>query len=387
MNTIHFPKFTIPAFILILFSVSLSIEDSGHLSVKHHDQAALLKEHLANYLLIQASGGWPVISRGDTLKPGVRNPRVALLRKYLSLTGDLVVNVPAVSDSFDTELRTALINFQERHGLTSTGYVDSQTLNAINVPVEKRIQQLQANIARWENFGDLDTQYVFVNVPDYYLDVIENDVSVLEMKTIVGRSYRPSPAFRAHIMYLEFNPAWYVPPGIEARDIIPQVKKDPSYTSRMDMHVYKKTSEGTVTEVDAGTIDWDTTNPKNVFFVQDPGPKNPMGVVKFLFPNRYNVYLHDTPSKELFEKDKRLFSSGCIRISKARELAYYLLSKDDPHWNVHRIDSIIASGRTLQVTLKNPVPVYIEYFTAWVDEAGRLNFREDVYMRDPGLSI
>lgn len=387
MNFNSLSKYSVPALILILFSVSLSLEDSGNLSVRHRDQAALLKEHLANYIHILESGGWPVISRGDTLRSGLRNPRVETLRKYLSLTGDLVNSSPAVADSFDTELRLALISFQQRHGLSATGYVDTPTLSAINVTVEKRIQQLQANIERWEKFGDHDSQYVFVNVPDFYLDVIENDVSVLEMKTIVGQSYRPSPAFGAQIMYLEFNPAWYVPPGIEARDIIPQVKKDPTYTSRMDMHVYKKTSEGMVTEVDAGTIDWDTTNPKNVFFVQDPGPKNPMGVVKFLFPNRYNVYLHDTPSKELFEKDKRLFSSGCIRISKARELAYYLLTKDDPEWNVLRIDSIIASGRTMQVTLKKPVPVYIEYFTAWVDETGRLQFREDVYKRDPVLVL
>jgi L,D-transpeptidase YcbB len=346
-------------------------------------QPELLQTFLLRYLEIQENGGWTKIKTGDTLKAGMCDPRVELLRDHLELTGDLADEKVLRADSFDLALESALKTFQERHGLRPTGIVERHTLSELNVPVEKRIIQLRANIERWKTMAQLESRYIFVNTAAFSLHVVEHDSTILDMKTIVGRARRRTPVFKSEISYIEFNPSWYVPPGIARLDILPKIQEDATYLQRNQIQVYQRDSSGIVRTVDAGSVNWAnvTAEELNYTFIQNPGKSNALGEIKFMFPNKYKVYLHDTPSRELFESDVPMFSSGCIRVSKARELAKYLL-KTETGWSPAKIDSVIASGKTSRVYLEAKVPVYVQYFTSWVDKKGKLQFRRDIYMRD-----
>ena len=206
---------------------------------------------------------------------------------------------------------------------------------------------------------------------------------MLSIRTIVGRPTRRTPVFKSAISYIEFNPSWHVPPGIAKLDIMPQILEDPTYLARNRMEVFYRDSSGTRRKVDADTIDWTTVNIENLkyIFIQSPGESNALGKMKFMFPNKFRVYLHDTPSRELFEAAVPAFSSGCIRVEKAKDLALYLLQKENG-WSYAKIDSVLSTGKTARVDLSEIIPVYVQYFTAWVDDNGNLNFRDDIYGRD-----
>jgi murein L,D-transpeptidase YcbB/YkuD len=221
-----------------------------------------------------------------------------------------------------------------------------------------------------------------VNVADFGLEVVEEDDVVLSMRTVVGRPYRRTPVFSAQMTYLVFSPFWQVPPGIAGRDILPRIRKDADYLSRERIRVFLGWGPEAV-DVDPASVDWNQIEPRTLpyRFRQDPGPSNPLGGVKFMFPNRFNVYLHDTPSKELFDEVARAFSSGCIRVEKAAALASYLL-RNDSSWTPEEIHKAMGAGWDQTVSLPEPIVVHLRYWTAWVDRDGAVHFRDDIYQHD-----
>jgi len=348
-------------------------------------QYYLLEKYLSEYDSINKKGGWETIPSGDTLKAGIRSDRVIRLHERLIASNDLKLNSVSVMDSFSRSTEQAVKIFQQRHGLISDGIVEKHTLAALNISTGERIKQIKLNMNRWKEMpAVMDNYYIFINTADFRLEVVEADTVRLEMQVIVGRYYRKTPVIHSVVTGMVFNPYWYIPPGILKNDILPKVKKDSAFIKRMNIRVYESTGETkTKKEINPDDINWKEINTEKFPYqlVQSPGSKNPMGVVKFNIPNKYLVYLHDTPDKKLFERQKRTFSSGCIRISKAKELADYLL-RNIPDEKYKNTDSIINSRKTINVDLPEPVKIYIEYFTCWVDDRGKLNFRDDIYGRD-----
>lgn len=342
-----------------------------------------LRGHLQKYRQIELSGGWPVIPGGSKMQLGDEGERVALLKQRLAREEYPVVGVESPEARFDEALDAAVRMFQERHGLDVDGVVGSATLRALNVSAGARARQIALNMERWRWLPqDLGQRHVIVNIAGYWLEVVENQETVLDMRVIVGRSYRRTPVFSDRISYLVFNPYWNVPPGIAAKDILPQVKQDPSYLARQNMTLFSGWGAD-ARVVDPQTVDWSRVTATNFPYRirQEPGPNNALGTVKFMFPNRFSVYLHDTPARELFARSVRTFSSGCIRVEKPVELAAYLL-QDQSGWASEKIRSLSGGTTEQTVRLTRPVPVHLLYWTAWVDDEGQIEFRDDVYGRD-----
>ncbi len=341
-----------------------------------------LREALALYRKLDADGGWPTIPDGPKLEKGVSDPRVILLRQRLTITGDYKGEV--TSDSlFDDALENAVRKFQRRHGLDIDGVVGKGTLEVMNISAAERVNMIIANLERWRWLPvNLGKKYVLVNIADFSLAVFEDEITVMDMRVIVGRDYRRTPVFSGKITYLVFCPYWHVPPTIAVQDILPQVKKDPGYLKRQNIKVFEGWGADS-REIDPATVDWHKINANNFRFRfrQDPGPNNALGKVKFMFPNQFNVYLHDTPARELFSRTVRTFSSGCIRLEKPVELAEYLL-KGTPLGNRTAINEIIAKWQEKTVRLPEAVPIHLLYWTAWQTDDGTVHFRKDIYNRD-----
>jgi murein L,D-transpeptidase YcbB/YkuD len=344
------------------------------------------RERLKEYRALAAVGGWPTIPEGPTLKPGMTDPRAATLRSRLQVTKDLAPagNAPPAAglDFYDADLEAAVRRFQERHGLTADGAVGPATRAAMNVSVQHRIDQMRVNLerGRWvlhEVKGDL----VLVNVAGFEVAYFRDDEPVWRSKVIVGRPYRETPIFKSQITYVVFNPTWTIPPTILVKDKLPVIKRDPGYLKRNNIRVIDSRGR----EVDPYSVNWSQYGAGRMppyQLRQDPGEDNALGLVKIMFPNPHMVYLHDTPAKSLFEKDERTFSSGCIRVQKAFELAELVL--DDPaQWNQQTMAEVVATKEMQTVNLGRPVPVLILYWTAQPRPDGQVIFSNDVYGRDP----
>lgn len=345
---------------------------------------ARLVEALRRYRRLAASGGWPTVPEGPTLRAGEQGSRVGRVRQRLHVTGDLSSDRSEAPDSFGTSLRDAVVGFQERHGLEPDGAVGPATRAALNVPAAERVQQLIVNMERWRWLPqDLGRRYVLVNIAGFRLRVVEEGDEVLRMSVVTGRPYRQTPVFSGEISYLVLNPYWHVPHSIATKDKLPEIKKDPSYLDRQQFKVFRGWGAD-AQPIDPSTIDWTRLSQGNFPYRlrQEPGPMNALGRVKFMFPNRYSVYLHDTPTRGLFAQAERAFSSGCVRVERPLELAEYLLA-DPSTWSRARIESEIESTNTERsVLLRERVPVHLQYWTAWVEEDGTVHFRNDVYQRD-----
>jgi len=339
-----------------------------------------LREALAHYREIAAGGGWPSIPSGPTLKPGMTSERIVPLRQRLQRSGDLADTQTDDPELFDAVLKRAVIAFQNRHGLAPDGAVGPATLAALNVPVEQRIDQFRVNLERirWV-YKELPEDYVIVDVAGFHIYLVQEDEIVWQARAQVGKPYRDTPVFRDTMSYLEFNPTWTVPPTILREDILPRLEHGPDYLVKRNMRILDRDGKS----VDFSTIDWPSVAAGNFPYIlrQEPGPYNALGRVKFMFPNKHAVYIHDTPSKSLFAHNERTFSSGCIRVERPFELAELLL--DDPErWDQQGIQQLLDSRRTQRVNLREPLPVLILYWTAEVDAEGRVHFRRDVYDRD-----
>jgi len=344
------------------------------------------RERLREYREIAAAGGWSPVSDGPTLKAGMSDPRVPALRHRLRVTKDLAGDTgpptQPESTAYDPELEAAVKRFQERHGLTPDGAVGPATRAALNVPVSARIDQIRVNLerARWV-LHEIKGEFVLVDVAGFEVSYFRDDEPVWSSKVIVGRPYRETPIFRSLITYVVFNPTWTIPPGILVKDKLPVIKRDPGYLKRNNIRVIDARGR----QVDPSSVNWSRYGAGNLppyQLRQDPGDDNALGLVKIMFPNPYLVYLHDTPSKSLFEKDERTFSSGCIRVQKAFELAELVLN-DPARWNQETMAQVVASGKTQTVNLERPVPVLLLYWTAQPRADGQVSFHNDVYGRDP----
>jgi murein L,D-transpeptidase YcbB/YkuD len=345
-----------------------------------------LQAALRRYRDIAAAGAWPSVAAGRPLRLGDGGPRVATLRQRLAITGDHAAQAgdrrgPAMPRAalFDAGLEQAVRTFQERHGLDPDGVVGPATLAALNVPAQARIDQIRLNLerGRWV-FGNLAPRFIVVNTASFQVFLVEHDVPIWQARAVVGRYYRQTPTFRGELEYLVLNPTWTIPPTILREDIVPLAKKDPGYLARMGIDVLARDGRA----VDPRRLDWSRLGPRNFPYVleQRAGPENLLGRVKFVFPNPFFVFLHDTPQKSLFGVAQRTFSSGCIRVEDALELAELVL--DDPSWTRARFEAEVATGRTQPVHLREPLPVLVLYWTASVDALGRVRFLPDIYERD-----
>ena len=349
-----------------------------------------LQKKLAEYRALAAKGGWPSISVGETLKPGMENPRVDMVRKRLAVTGDLA---PENMDSavFDTALEEAVKRFQQRHNLTPDGAVGKQTLAAMNVPVETRIDQIVLNMERyrWLKRTLMGDRLVAVNIAGFEAVAGKPGKFDVTMPVIVGKTYHETPVFSDTIKYVVFNPYWNLTPSIARNETLPKLKKDSHYLKKHNMRIFKGWGPD-APELDATKIDWSKVSKKdmNRYRVrQDPGPDNALGTLKLVFPNKYNVYLHDTPAHGLFKKEQRAFSHGCIRMDRPAEMAAWVLGGEEKGWSLARVNEIIAGRKRQVVVLDQPVPVYILYRTAFVNpEDHTLYFYGDVYGRDKLLA-
>ena len=344
---------------------------------------AALEAGLAKYRAIDALGGWPTVPDGPALRLGSSGPAVARLRERLAATNDLTAPAGNSAD-FDADLAVAVKTFQARHGLDDDGVVGRNTRAALNMPAGARVQQITANLDRLKALPTTESrEKILINVAAFDLAVVADGRPVFESPVIVGRLTRQTPVFSSAITKVVVNPYWHIPRTIAVKDILPKIKKDSFYLASQEIRVYRA-GDGANIEIPPQSVDWPSLNANNFPFrlVQDPGPENALGRVKFYLPNGHDVFLHDTPARELFNREQRTFSSGCIRVSKALQLAEFLLRRDGGD-RFRAMAAALQQRETRQIDLARPVPLHIVYLTAWADRDGRVQFRNDVYARDP----
>ena len=345
-----------------------------------------LKTYLAHYRNIEKEVHELPLAVGTYLKKGDEGPSVESLRERLIILGDLYADNKDQADIFDETIEEAVQRYQKRHGLKQNGLVGPSTLEMLNTSLQKRIRQIELNMERWRWIPrNIENRYLIVNIADFKLWVTENRRRVLDMRVVVGRPYRRTPVFSAKMTYMVINPYWNIPQHLAIKDVLPEIQKNIHYIEQQKIKVFKDWSENAV-EIDPETIAWNKIEPRSFTYKlrQEPGPRNVLGRMKFIFPNKFSVYLHDTPKRSLFKENDRDFSSGCIRVEEPISLAVYLL-QDDPSWTREKLTEAIENGTPQIVWLKRPITVHLQYWTAWVDETGRLNFRHDIYDRDRPL--
>ncbi len=346
----------------------------------HHWFYGQLKKALTAQRAYVAAGGWGTVEAGETLKPGMSDARVPGLRKRLATSGEYTAAEPADPNLYDDELVKAVQKFQTLHGIDPDGAVGRKTVSELNVTAQQRVDQVRLNLerARWV-LNQLGDEFVIVNISGFHMYVVKDGVPVWNARVVVGRTYRQTPMFKSNMRTVVLNPTWTVPPTILKQDLLPKIARDPSYLASHNMVVV----DGSGARVDPGTIDWSQARRRFPYnLVQQPGPDNSLGQVKFLFPNEHAIYLHDTPNRSIFNRADRAASSGCIRVEHPMELAAYLLT-GDTDWPKERVDQVLASGKLQNITLKRSMPVVIMYWTAQLDRDGTMHFFPDLYDRDP----
>jgi murein L,D-transpeptidase YcbB/YkuD len=325
-----------------------------------------LKDQLERYYDIAKKGGWPAIPEDKkTYKKGTSSIAIPLIKRHLSLTDDM----PGADTTqvFNDTLEMGVKNYQRRFGYTPDGIITAALLKEMNVPAQSRVQQILINMERMRWMPSRPSgNLILVNIPEFVLHLYDGKNKVWDINVVVGKEGHNTMMFTGDLNQVVFSPYWNVPPSIVRKEILPALEKDPTYLARNNME--QVGMEGDLPKIR-----------------QLPGPDNSLGRVKFLFPNSFNIYFHDTNAKGLFNKDKRAYSHGCIRLEEPEKLANYLL-RNQPEWTPEKIEDAMNSGTEKYVKLKDPIPVFITYYTAWVDDAGQLNFREDIYGHDASLA-
>ncbi|MDJ0698789.1 MAG: L,D-transpeptidase family protein [Woeseiaceae bacterium] len=340
-----------------------------------------LRAQLARYRTIAADGGWPELPGGPTIRPGSDDPRIEILARRLAISGDLADAESRVeSGIYDPLLEVAVRRFQARHGLDDDGLVGRATLRALNVTAEQRIEQIRVNLdrARWGLDRRTD-DLIVIDVAGFKMHVIRDQETTMTKRVIVGEVEERTPLFQSRLEHIVFNPAWSVPYSIASEEILPRIKEDPGYLARGRYQLI----DGDGNVIDASAVDWSKIHSRNLPFtvVQQPGPANQLGLVKFLLPNEFSVCMHDTNDRSTFARAGRALSHGCIRVEEPLDLAAQLLGRDG--WTRARIDNVIASGKTRTVALEQALPVVILYRTAEANDRGEMHFYGDIYERDP----
>ncbi len=345
-----------------------------------------LRQALARYRAIERAGGWPVVVADTSLRPGERAPRVERLRERLALETGRVLAQENDPELFDAQLEAELKRFQQRHGLTPDGVAGPETLEALNLPVARRIDQLRINLERWRWLPhEMEAEHLWVNTAGFDVEFHSQGRVIFAARTVNGSEERPTPSMVSRITHLVANPQWTVPRRIAVEDMLPQQQTDPGYLTQKRIQVYRRNGAGWEA-FDPASIDWSPYDRDNFPFVlrQEAGAGNSLGRVKFHMPNRYAIYLHDTPSVSLFGRSERALSSGCVRVERAERLARLLSKRADP-WEAKRFKRALETGETLITPLREPLSVYLTYFTSWVDAEGEVHFRPDIYQRDAEL--
>jgi len=342
--------------------------------------AGRIGDAIQAYTLIEKLGGWPTIPAEAKFALGTPGAHDEVLRLRLVISGDLTS--AEAKGPFDAALVAGLKRFQNRHGLAATGNVGPRTLAALNVPVQKRIEQLEASLQRVSTIGfHFGPRYVVVNLPAAYAEAVENDIVVRRYRVVLGKADKPSPTVTSEISSVNLNPTWTVPGSITKNEIAAHMRKDPTYLSRMHMQVldFKENV------LDPAAIDWSADKlPNNMFVRQEPGSWNALGQLKIDMPNAYAVYMHDTNQKNLFSEDYRFDSHGCVRVDNVRDLAAWLL-EDTPNWGRAEIDAAIATNVRQIVKLEKKVPVAWIYLSGWMGRDQIVQFRNDIYDQDNQL--
>ena len=342
---------------------------------------AALRQMLADYRKIAATGGWLSVPLGESMKPGTEDQRVPALRARLAVTDNADPQAAAGAENlYDDALVEAAKQFQARHGLEVDGVVGSATIVALNVSVETRLKEIAAAMERWRWLPeDLGNDHIIVNIAGFDLKLVRGGETEDRMAVVVGKPYSRTPAFSDAIRYVELNPYWNVPTGIAIKEELPKLRRNPAARAAAGFEAVQGNRVYPLT-----AINWSQYGSGNFPFQlrQRPGKNNALGKAKFMFPNKFNVYLHDTPAKSLFERSERAFSHGCIRLSRPIDLAEEVLRPEG--WSRDRIDEVVASGDRTVANLSTPLPVHITYLTAWVDD-GIPNFRRDIYEQDAKL--
>jgi len=340
---------------------------------------AALQQAIEKYQGIVQAGGWPAVTDKVTLRPGDTGVEIATIRQHLMIEGDLPQN-SGRNPSFDNEFLEGLARFQIRNGQRVSGFVDSRTLAALNVSAAERLQQLKTNLARIQGLMKINRapRYVLVNVPAFMLQGVEKGALTFSSNVITGKPARATPAVSAAIVEVNFFPTWSVPEIVAQQDLIPKIRKDPSYFATEHFTVR---ADWGAAPLNPETVDWSSPQVVNYKFRQEPGTFNALGVVRINMPNKYSVYMHDTPLKQLFSQSVRAFSSGCVRVEKVLDLVAWLLG-DQKGWDLAKVQAQVDSGERLDVKLSRPVPVHFVYLTAFANPNGMVQFRPDIYGRD-----
>ncbi len=335
------------------------------------------EQAILTYRDLAARGGWPTLQVSDRLSVGSRGPGVVALRQRLIVTGDLDA-AAGTSNVFDSYVEAGVRRFQSRVGLSTTGTLTKATLAALNVPIERRIRQLETNVVRLRTWsGNLGNRYVVANIPAAMVETVENGHVATRHAAGVGKIDRQSPLLQTKIPEVNFNPTWTVPASIIRKDLIPKMQKEPNYLTENRIRII-----GPNGEIPPERVNWRSDEATRYTFRQDPGGEfNSLGFVRINIPSPHGVYMHDTPSKGIFGDDYRFVSSGCIRVQNVRDYIAWLL-KETPGWDRAKIDEVIQSGERINARIANPVPCYWVYITAWATPDGGVQFRDDIYNKD-----
>jgi len=354
-----------------------------------HKHYTRLKKALKTYRTIEHEGGWPFITEGPIIQSGDYDERIPEIILRLSVTGDVDLTKVPLTAQYSPVLRQSIVRFQVRHGLAPDGDIGPKTLYALNVPVTERIKQIIINMTRWRwQEHDLGEKYILVNIAHFDLTAFEAEQEAFRFPVIVGEFQKQTPIFSGRISSIEINPYWKIPRSIARDEELPKLRKDPNYLVNRHIRLFSGWYAD-AHEIDSKTIDWINVSPARMgeySLRQDPGPWNALGQIKFVFPNKYYVYLHDTPTQNLFSRKLRDFSHGCIRVSEPLKLAFFALSRQEgSDWTLEKISSSINEKKHVVIMLPESLPVHLTYQTSWVDKNGLICFNDDIYARDEKL--
>ncbi len=346
------------------------------LSSQYQRLDAQLQQHRA----LAEAGGWPEVPDGPTIRPDAEDPRLATLARRLLVSGDISdADMPVSTSEYNETLQNAVRRFQARHGLEADALVGRATLRSLNVTIQQRIDQIRVNLERLRWHLDTESHdLILVNIPAFKAYVIRDGEIVWTTNVIVGDPENKTPVFHSMLKSVVFNPTWTVPHSIASKEMLPKIKRDPSFFRRGNYELFDRAGN----PVDSSSVDWSAVERRTFPFtlVQQPGPANQLGQIKFMIPNDYSVCMHDTPEKSLFDSAARAFSHGCIRIEEPLGLAEVLLGSEN--WTRKQVDSQVESRETRSIVLAEPLPVHVVYWTAEVDDLGVMHFYDDIYEWD-----